>query len=151
MILTIDPSRVTSLLICQGPRQFPRCSVSFISFNLPLSSDFSDFTIKMVMSLPGTPSFLYCFISQNSLWHLSISILSVLCTYLFIIIVVVQSLSCVQLFATPGTVCRLPGSSVHGISQARILEWVVISFSMVSSQSRDQTCISCFCRQIFHC
>ena len=26
-------------------------------------------------------------------------------------------------------VCRLPGSSVHGISQARILEWVAISFS----------------------
>ena len=25
--------------------------------------------------------------------------------------------------------CSLPGSSVHGISQARILEWVVISFS----------------------
>ena len=30
-----------------------------------------------------------------------------------------------------------PGSSVHGISQARILEWVVISFSKGSSQPRD--------------
>ena len=29
--------------------------------------------------------------------------------------------------------CRLPGSSVHGISQARILEWVAISFSRGSS------------------
>ena len=29
--------------------------------------------------------------------------------------------------------CSLPGSSVHGISQARILEWVVISFSRESS------------------
>ena len=37
--------------------------------------------------------------------------------------------SCVRLFATPLTVACLPGSSVHGIFQARILEWVAISFS----------------------
>ena len=36
-----------------------------------------------------------------------------------------------------------PGSSVHGISQAKILEWVSISSSRRSSQPRDQTCISC--------
>ena len=30
-----------------------------------------------------------------------------------------------------------PGSSVHGISQARILEWVAISFFRESSQTRD--------------
>ena len=39
--------------------------------------------------------------------------------------------------------CSPPGSSVHGISQARVLEWVAISFSRGSSQPRDQTCISC--------
>ena len=33
--------------------------------------------------------------------------------------------------------CSLPGSSVHGIIQARILEWVAISFSRGSSQPRD--------------
>ena len=33
----------------------------------------------------------------------------------------------------------LPGSSVHGILQARILEWVAISFSRGSSQPRDRT------------
>ena len=33
----------------------------------------------------------------------------------------------------------LPGSFVHGISQARILEWVAIPFSGESSQPRDQT------------
>ena len=32
--------------------------------------------------------------------------------------------------------CSLPGSSVHGIFQARILEWVPISFSWRSSQRR---------------
>ena len=35
--------------------------------------------------------------------------------------------------------CRLVGSSVCGILQARILEWVAISFSRESSQARDQT------------
>ena len=39
--------------------------------------------------------------------------------------------------------CSLPGSSVHGISQIRILEWVTISFSRGSSQPRDQTWVSC--------
>ena len=34
--------------------------------------------------------------------------------------------------------CSLPGSSVHGISQARKLEWVAISFSRGSSRPRNQ-------------
>ena len=33
--------------------------------------------------------------------------------------------------------CSLPGSSIHGIFQARILEWVAISFSRRSSRPRD--------------
>ena len=41
------------------------------------------------------------------------------------------------------------GSSVHGILQARILEWVAISFSRVSSQPKDQTCISCNAGRFF--
>ena len=46
-----------------------------------------------------------------------------------------------------------PGSSVHGIFQERILEWVAISFSMESSQPRDRThvfCISCIDRWILY-
>ena len=39
--------------------------------------------------------------------------------------------------------CSLPGSSPHGILQARILEWLAISFSRGSSQLRDRT-------QVFH-
>ena len=39
--------------------------------------------------------------------------------------------------------CNLPGSSVHGIFQARILEWVATSYFRGSCQRRDQTCISC--------
>ena len=38
--------------------------------------------------------------------------------------------------------CNPPGSSVHGILQARILEWVVIPFSRGSSQPRDWTQVS---------
>ena len=47
-----------------------------------------------------------------------------------------------------------PGSSVHGIFQARILEWVDISSSRGSSQPRDRTwvsCVSCRKRSSFHC
>ena len=39
--------------------------------------------------------------------------------------------------------CRSPDSSVHGISEARILAWVAISFSRGSSRPRDQNCVSC--------
>ena len=38
--------------------------------------------------------------------------------------------------------CSLQGFSVHGIFQARVLEWVAISFSRGSSQPRDQTQVS---------
>ena len=38
--------------------------------------------------------------------------------------------------------CSLPGFSVHGIFQARILEWAAISFSRGSSRPRDQTQVS---------
>ena len=56
-------------------------------------------------------------------------------------LVTVYSLSHVQLFCDPMD-CNPPGSSVHEISQARILEWVAISSSKGSSP-RDQTRVSC--------
>ena len=39
--------------------------------------------------------------------------------------------------------CSLPGFSIHGIFQARVLEWVATPFSWGSSQPRDQTRVSC--------
>ena len=45
--------------------------------------------------------------------------------------------------------CSPPGSSVHGIFQARILEWGAISFSRASSQHRNQTCVSCIAGGLF--
>ena len=46
---------------------------------------------------------------------------------------VLSHFSPVQLFVTPWTVCSLPGSSVHGILQARTLEWAAISSSTHST------------------
>ena len=51
---------------------------------------------------------------------------------------VLSHFSCVQLFATLWTV----GASVHGILQARILEWVAMLSSRGFSQPRDRTQVS---------
>ena len=61
-------------------------------------------------------------------------------------------LSCfqrVQLFMTPWVVCSPPGSSVHEIFQARILEWVTISSAKGSTRSRDRTHVSCIAGRFF--
>ena len=45
--------------------------------------------------------------------------------------------------------CSPPGSSVHGILKARILEWVAIPFSRGSFQPKDQTWVSCIAGRLF--
>ena len=62
----------------------------------------------------------------------------------------VRRLSCSVMSnsVTSWTVALPPGSSVHGISQARILRWVAISFSRGSSWPRDWTRGLLYCRQI---
>ena len=67
--------------------------------------------------------------------------------YLFLVSVCAQS--CLTLCHPID--CSPAGSSVHGILQARILEWVAISSSRESSQPRDQSHISCMSRQILDC
>ena len=55
--------------------------------------------------------------------------------------------------ATPWTVCGLPGSSVRGILQARILECVASTSSRASSRLRSQTCtfcVSCISRCVLY-
>ena len=54
---------------------------------------------------------------------------------------------CAKLLQSRLTLCDLindgpPGSSVHGMLQARILEWVAMPSSRGSSHPRDQTCVS---------
>ena len=49
--------------------------------------------------------------------------------------------------------CSLPGSNVHGILQARVLEWVAMPSSRGSFLPRDRTCmsyVSCIGRQVLH-
>ena len=57
----------------------------------------------------------------------------------------------IQLCLTLGNTmdCRPPGSSVHGILWAKILEWVAIPFSMWSFQPRDWTLVSCIAGRCF--
>ena len=60
----------------------------------------------------------------------------------------VKLLSCVQLFGTPWTITYQ--APLRGILQARILEWVAISFSRGSSQPRDWTQVSCIAGRCFN-
>ena len=68
------------------------------------------------------------------------------CKYCNVVVVLVMQ-SC-PTFWNPKN-CSLPGSSVHGILQARILEWVAITFSRGFSQPRDQTQVSCSAGRFF--
>ena len=65
-----------------------------------------------------------------------------------------QSFNHVQLFELCNPMGHNPPSSpVHGVFQARILEWVATSFSKGSSQPRDWicvSCVSCISRQILY-
>ena len=63
---------------------------------------------------------------------------------------------CVVVIQSPSRVwlcdpmdCSLPGSSVHGILQARVLEWVTIPFSRGSSWPRDWIQVSCIAGRFF--
>ena len=62
-------------------------------------------------------------------------------------LIVTYAQSCLT-FCDP-TNCSPSGFSDHGIPQVRILEWVAISFSSISSQPRDGTQVSCIAARFF--
>ena len=64
-----------------------------------------------------------------------------------IVVGVLVALSCLTLCDPMD--CSLPGSSAHGILQARILEWVAIPSSRGSSWARDWTWVSCVAGRFF--
>ena len=72
-----------------------------------------------------------------------------MCVCVCVHVVAMQSFSHVQLFCDPID-WSLPGFSAHGISQARIWEWVAIFFSRRSSQPREWTQVSCTGRRILY-
>ena len=61
-----------------------------------------------------------------------------------------KSLSCVWLFVAPMD-CSLRDSSIHGIFQARVLEWVAVPLSKGSSQHRDWIWVSSTASRRFYC
>ena len=63
-----------------------------------------------------------------------------------------RNMDCAQLCPTlcNPVDCSQSGPSVHGILQARILEWVAVSFSRAYSRLRDQTHVTCIGRQILN-
>ena len=82
------------------------------------------------------------------LWLAELQVMAILFTYDKILISQIISMMCVCVcvYSAASVVsdpmgCSPPGSSVHGILQARILEWVSMPTSRGSSQSRGQTCI----------
>ena len=83
--------------------------------------------------------------------HIHIYIYVGLCIHICMIIYILCGSLVIQLCPIPCNLmdCSIPGSSVHGISQARILEWVAISSSRGSSWPRDLTHISCIAGRFF--
>ena len=80
--------------------------------------------------------------TELRLWWALGSVISGLAGFHLSRLLCAQSLSHIWLFCDPMG-CNLPGSSVHRVFQAGILEWVAISYSRGSSWPRDWTCISC--------
>ena len=100
----------------------------------------------LLFPLPRIPSLLW--LPRNSCFHQDLTehifpqnfqwrSLNEVNFFLFCVCVCVCALSCVWL-CNPMNY-SLPGSSIHGILQARILEWLTIPFSRRSSQLRDWT------------
>ena len=96
---------------------------------------------RWVIALPSPHLFMEGLISRLTLPH---SLL--ICPFLWAIVVLVTQ-SCPTLCDPMD--CRLPGSSVHGILQVRILEWVAIPFSRGSSQPKNRTQVSCMTSRFF--
>ena len=91
---------------------------------------------SIAASFPLTPHQMQILYSMNSLWN----------------ILWAMSIQSCPTLCNPMD-CSPPGSSIHGVLQARILEWVTMFSSRGSSQPRDPTCfsyVSCTGRQVLY-
>ena len=77
----------------------------------------------------------------NPTCYIYICVCVCVCVYVCLCVCCAQVLQLCLTLCDPMD-CNLPGSSVHGILQVRILEWVVMFFSRGSSQCKDQTQVS---------
>ena len=69
-------------------------------------------------------------------------------TSFFLLALVYMCVSCPVVSNSATMDCSLPGSSVHGILQARILEWVTILFSRAIFPTQESNLGLLYCRQI---
>ena len=121
-----------------GVTQWPLCWESFFHLCL-LTCPLSCFAVVVTWFLH-----LY-FLSHSSLNSLTVKVLCSPFTSKEVKVLVTQL--CLTLCNSLN--CSLPGSSVHGILQARILEWVAMPFSKGSSWPRNQTAVSLIAGRFF--
>ena len=124
--------RDDSLVITAGKWYSPKASLAYFlryivfksykALDKPLTVKVNSFTLLCLMPCRG------------------VLVESVLDSFSWVCMCVLVAQSCLT-FHDPVD-CSPPGSSVHGILQGRILEWVGILFSRGSSWPRDETCVS---------
>ena len=134
-----------------------------VTFNLQLSLFFL-VEVELIVSFKSCVSFKCTTLIQLYITHIFFRFFSIICyckilnivpcsiqwVYLFSIRAHSVTQSCPTLCKPPD--CSPPGSSAHGIFQARILEWIAIPFSSGSSWPRGWThisCISCIAGEFF--
>ena len=98
-------------------------------------------------TLNGSDHYLPLFHHHSFLWYIASILVFTPKILLLLICLCIQApvYMCTQLCPTlcDPMDCSPPGSSVHGIFHASILEWTAISYSRGSSRPRDWTCMSC--------
>ena len=124
-INTLNQSSFAILCLSLGPEV---CLCSSVKFVPQEAANFLKCSVCLFHAQPLFPSF---YRSIHSLWVCMLSRL-------------ILSNSC------DPKECSLSGFSVHGIFQARILEWVAISSSRWSFWPRDWTQVSCFAGSLLH-
>ena len=116
---------------------------------------------KRSLQVPELFNVLYTYVLSLSLWFLFFTYLRPFSLYFNICVlgILLMTKNTPAIFSCLVTKlclilqshdCSPPGSSVHGISQARILEWVAISCSRLSFWPRNQACFPCIVRQIVY-
>ena len=125
--------------------------------NSALMNTASRFFMVNLQGFAGVVSFSWMLLIPLSVWHLLLTIQFKFKNYLYygiLLTIPLYYISCCFISQSCLTLCdpmiySLPGSSVHGIFQARILEWVAISFSR-ESLPKDGTCLFCIGRQFLY-
>ena len=129
----------------QGQNMLPKSEQS-ASHMVPITySTYSFYSIFYAPSLFLNTHGYVCIHTQHTHTHTHTHIHRHTHTHIYILLSVL--IACVLVTQLCPTLCdpmdrSPPGSSVHGILQGRILEWVAIPFSRGSAWQRDQTCVS---------